>query len=84
METLYKLAGGQAEALEFTVHSDAAVCNVPLKELALKPNILIAGITRGRKSIIPSGNDEILAEDKVLILASGHRINNLSDILRNY
>ena len=84
VETLYKLAGGQAEALEFTVHSDAAVCNVPLKELALKPNILIAGITRGRKSIIPSGNDEILAEDKVLILASGHRINNLSDILRNY
>ncbi len=84
VETLYKLAGGKAEALEFTVHTDAAVCNIPLKDLELKPNILIAGITRGRKSMIPVGSDEIVAGDKVLILASGHRINNLSDILRNY
>ena len=84
VETLYKLAGGKAEALEFIVHTDAPVCNIPLKNMTLKPNILIAGITRGRKSIIPSGNDEILAGDKVLILTSGHRINNLSDILGNH
>lgn len=83
VETLYKLAGGKAEALEFTVRNDAPVCNIPLKELSLKPNILIAGITRGRKSIIPAGNDEIRGGDKVLLLASGHRINNLSDILGN-
>ncbi len=83
VETLYKLAGDKAEALEFTVRTDAPVCNIPLKDLSLKPNILIAGITRGRKSIIPAGNDEIRGGDKVLILASGHRINNLSDILGN-
>ncbi len=83
VETLYKLADGKAEALEFTVHTDAPVCNIPLKDLPLKPNTLIAGITRGRKSIIPAGNDEIRGEDKVLILTSGNRIRNLSDILRN-
>ncbi len=83
VETLYKLAGGKAEALEFTVHGDAALCNIPLRDLQLKPNTLIAGITRGRKSIIPSGNDAICPGDKVLILTSGHRINNLADILGN-
>ncbi|MBP3301223.1 MAG: Trk system potassium transporter TrkA [Clostridia bacterium] len=81
VETLYKLVNGKAEALEFIVHEDAAVCHVPLKDLALKDNILIAGITRNRKSVIPSGADEILPGDKVLILAAGYRINNLSDIL---
>ena len=81
VETLYKLVNGKAEALEFIVHEDGAVCHVPLKDLALKDNILIAGITRNRKSIIPSGADEILPGDKVLILAAGYRINNLSDIL---
>ncbi len=83
VETLYKLAGGKAEALEFTVHDDALVCNIPLKELNLKSNTLIAGITRGRKSIIPAGNDTICPGDKVLILTSGSRINNLADILEN-
>ncbi len=81
VETLYKLAGGHAEALEFVVRTDTQICNIPLKDLSLKPNTLIAGITRGRKSIIPAGNDEICVGDKVLILTSGHRINNLSDIL---
>lgn len=81
METLYKLVNGKAEALEFTVKADTAVCNVPLKDLPLKENVLIAGISRGRKSFIPSGTDEILPGDKVLILTAGHRINNLPDIL---
>lgn len=81
METLYKLVNGKAEALEFTVNADTAVCNVPLKDLPLKKNVLVAGISRGRKSFIPSGTDEILPGDKVLILTAGHRINNLPDIL---
>ncbi len=82
VETLYKLADGKAEALEYVVREDSPVCNIALKDLKLKPNTLIAGITRGRKSIIPSGQDSIQAGDKVLILASGYRIANLSDILR--
>ncbi len=83
VETLYKLADGKAEALEYIVREDSPVCNITLKDLKLKPNTLIAGITRGRKSIIPSGQDAIQPGDKVLILASGYRIANLSDILRN-
>ena len=81
VETLYKLMDGRAEALEFKVQADFEALQIPLKVLALKKDILIAGIVRGRKNIIPSGEDVILARDRVIILAAGRAISTLSDIL---
>lgn len=81
VETLYKLMDGRAEALEFKVQADFEALQIPLKELALKKDILIAGIVRGRKNIIPSGDDVIAAGDRVIILAAGRAVNTLSDIL---
>lgn len=81
VETLYKLMDGRAEALEFKVQADFETLQIPLKELALKKDILIAGIVRGRKNIIPSGDDVIAAGDRVIILAAGRAVNTLSDIL---
>ena len=49
--------------------------------MKLKPNTLIAGIMRGRRIIIPSGDDLILPEDKVVIITSGYKLNDISDIL---
>ena len=72
---------GQAEALEFNIVADSAVTEIPLKDMKLKPNTLIAGIMRGRKIIIPSGDDMILPEDKVVIITSGYKLNDISDIL---
>lgn len=82
VETLYKLMDGKAEALEFNVAPDSSVINIPLKDLKLKPNTLIAGIIRGRKTIIPSGDDAITAGDRVIILAGNQRMQDLSDILK--
>ena len=59
VETLYSLMDGEAEALEFTVMSDFEFTEVPLKMMKLKPDVLIAGIIRGRHSIIPGGDDVI-------------------------
>ena len=81
VETLYKLMDGRAEALEFKVQADFEALQIPLKVLALKKDILIAGIVRGRKNIIPSGEDVILAGDRVIILAAGRAVGTLSDIL---
>ncbi len=81
VETLYKLMDGKAEALEFNVKSDSEAIGVPLKNIQLKPNILIAGITRGRDIIIPSGNDMILPGDKVVIISAGHRLQDIDDML---
>lgn len=82
METLYKIMDGKAEALEFRIPADCPLIERPLKDLPLKKNILIAGIKRGRKAIIPSGSDQLLAGDLVILLVAGHRINDIKDIMR--
>ncbi|MBQ3593543.1 MAG: NAD-binding protein, partial [Clostridia bacterium] len=82
MEKLYKLMDGKVEALEFNIGNDCPIINIPLRDMELKDNILIAGILRGRKPIIPSGNDMLLPDDKVVVLAAGLRINDLTDIMR--
>ncbi len=82
IETLYKLMDGSVEALEFNVSKDFKGLGKPLKELSLKPNILIAGIIRGRKALIPGGDDEIFAGDRVVAIVSGQQLLDLDDILR--
>ncbi len=81
VETLYKLMDGAAEALEFKVANDARIVNIPLKSLRFKQNVLIGGILRDNKSIIPSGDDVIMAGDHVVVIAAGQRFNDLADIL---
>ncbi len=81
VETLYKLMDSKAEALEFQVSESSNLTGVPLKDLHLKKNILIAGIVRNRKTIIPSGFDVILPGDRVVVLAADKRLQDLSDIM---
>ncbi len=81
VETLYKIMDGKAEALEFNVHNDFSHLGVPLKEMKLKPNILLAGIIRNRKTLLPSGDDVILAGDRVIVISTEHRLQDLSDIV---
>lgn len=83
IETLYKMMDGKVEALEFKVHPDSKLLNIPIKDLKIKPGILIAGIIRaGKKAIIPKGDDVIQQGDRVIILSAESRIKRLSDILR--
>ncbi len=83
VETLYSLFGGNAEALEFNVEQDFEFAGVPLKKLETKQGILVAGITRGNEALIPGGDDCILSGDKVIVVAKGERLCNLSDILKH-
>ncbi len=81
IETLYTLMDDQAEAIELLVQDEPRLLNIPLKDLALKPNILIAGIIRNRKPLIPTGNDCILAGDKVVFIAARQHLREINDIL---
>ena len=82
VETLYKIMDGRAEALEFNVHQGSKITDIPLKDLQPKSNILIAGIIRGRKTIIPGGDDVIMHGDKVIVIARDQRLQDLSDIIK--
>ena len=80
VETLYKVMDGMAEAVEFNVQSDFKFINMTIKDMKIKSNILIAGILRGRKAIIPSVDDIFLPEDRVIVIAAGKQLNDLLDI----
>ena len=83
METLYRLADGKVEAMEFKVSADSACVDIPLKDLKLKPNILISAIIRGSKSIIPDGSSRIQPGDHAVIVAPAGKIGNMDAILED-
>ena len=79
--TMYQLLDGRVEALEFIIKSENAYTGVPLKDLNLKANNIIACIARGRKIIIPNGDDSIQVGDSVVIITMTKQIRDLDDIL---
>lgn len=81
VESLYRLVDDRVEALEFVVKEDAKYINIPLKDLKLKPNILIVCIGRKREVIIPSGNDCIKPGDIVVVVTKSKKIRDITDIL---
>ena len=81
VETMYQLLDGRVEALEFIIKSENAYTGVPLKDLNLKVNNIIACIARGRKIIIPNGDDSIQVGDSVVIITMTKEIRDLDDIL---
>ncbi|MCR5636286.1 MAG: Trk system potassium transporter TrkA [Clostridiales bacterium] len=82
VERLYNVMGGKAEVLEFKISDEFKYINIPLKDIKFKSNVLIAGILRDRKAIIPSGDDYILPGDNVIVTAAGHRLYGISDIIQ--
>ena len=82
VETLYRLGNGMIEALEFAVSADFSAQNITLKKMELVPGILIAGIIRDQKKIIPSGDDVILPGDRVIVVTTSKGLYDLEDILK--
>lgn len=82
IETLYHLFDARAEAIEFRVTEENAVTGVPLKELKLKDNLLIAFIGHNGEAIIPRGDSMILPGDHVMIVTTHTGFNEITDILR--
>ena len=79
--TLYRIIGGQVEALEFTAGSSTVCINIPLKQLQLVKGVLVAVIVRKNEIIIPHGKDVIKPGDGVILITKDKRISDLNDIL---
>ena len=73
---------GMIEAVEFSINSEFEFTNVPLKNLKLKKDMIIAGIIRDDKSIIPGGDDVIMPNDKVILITEGQTILDLEDVIK--
>lgn len=82
VETLYNIIRGKVEAAEFIISGSSKVTDVPLMELALKNDLLIASILRKDKVIIPRGSDKIMQGDRVIVVSKHLALKNITDILR--
>lgn len=79
---VYRLAEGGAEALEFVATEHAGYLHVPLKDLKMSDNALIATIVRGGRVRVPFGNDTIEAGDNVIIITKDLGIQDLNELIR--
>lgn len=79
--SVHTIADGQAEAVEFLVDETTKNCGKALKDIKLKPNVLIASITHGADSQVPGGNSVFFPGDSVVVVTSGrgvlHTINDI-------
>lgn len=82
IETLYRLAENQVEAIEFKVPEESAIVHIPLKNLKIKNNLLIAYIIRKNKLIFPGGMDTILPNDRIIIVTTEKYLNDVNKILK--
>ena len=80
VESLYRLMDGKIEFIEFNIGADDKNLDIPLKNLKIKRNVLIACIIRDAVTIIPRGDDVIQNRDTVLVGAIGRHITGLEDI----
>ena len=82
METLYNVIKGKVEAAEFIIKEDSPVIDVPLMELDLKPDVLVAAILRDKKVMIPRGHDSLQIGDAVIIVSRQIGLRNITDIIK--
>lgn len=72
--TVYGIADGQAEALEFLVEKDTRYCGVPLKNIETKKNILIAGISHKARTEVPDGDSCFEVGDTVVVVSGREEV----------
>lgn len=79
--SIHAIADGQAEAVEFLVDDATRNCGVPLKEMKLKKNVLMAAITHGTRTEIPAGDSVFQKGDTVVVVTSGRGVlRSINDI----
>ena len=80
--SVHTIADGQVEAMEFLVDDSTRNCGKPLKEMKLKPNVLVVSISHGANTEIANGNSVFQKDDIVVVVDSNSReiIRQLNDI----
>jgi len=67
-------AGGKVRMLEVKIRAGSRFAGKPLRKLELPPNVLVAGILRKDKMIVPDGNDMIQDFDSVFFIGEKEAI----------
>ena len=76
------MTGVQRCGLQICFHASYKFIYKPLTELKFKENTLIAMITRGKETIIPSGTTEIQPGDSAIIISTDRSIRSVDGVLQ--
>lgn len=80
VETLHRIIDNKVEALEFIIRSNFRGKDIPLAELPIRPDILVACIYRRGKIILPRGKDVMQEGDSVVVVTVNKGLNDINDI----
>ena len=79
--TMHLIADGHVEAMEFRVAENTLHCNEKLRDIRVKKDVLVAGITRNGVNEIPTGDSEFRVGDTLIIISGEDRkIEQINDI----
>lgn len=72
--SVHTIADGQAEAMEFLVDETTRHCGKSLKEIRLKPNVLLVSISHGADTEIANGDSSYQQGDTVVVVTNGREV----------
>lgn len=79
IENIYKICNEKAEAIEFIVNENTKHRNEKLKNIKFNEDSLVATIVRNNKIIIPTGEESLKLDDRVIIVTKKTLL-NINDI----
>jgi len=84
IQRLHKLLNNRVEALEFNVSKEEPndFIGIPLRDLKLKNQVLIACIIRDNELIYPKGDDTIEPGDIIIVVTTNTSLKSLEDIFK--
>lgn len=79
IENIYKICNERAEAIEFSISNNTRYINEKLKNIKFKDS-LIATIVRDNKIIIPTGDDVLKLNDRVIVVTKNGKLLDINGI----
>ena len=76
----YRICNDKAEAVEFIIGNDTTNIGEKFKDLEFNENALVVTIVRNNKIIIPTGDDCLKVNDRVIIVSKDKKLLQVDDI----
>jgi trk system potassium uptake protein TrkA len=80
IKAITSIHGVNAEVIEYEVNSDSKITQSKIKDLNLEKGIVLAGVIRGDKTILPTGDFQIQVKDKIIVLAKPELISHIEKL----
>ena len=82
IRAVHSVQNGKAEVIEAEALETSSLVGRPLRDLNLEDGIRFGAIYRDKKVIIPHGDTQILAKDRVIIFAEAARVKQVEQMFR--